>query len=172
MRKFWLLFYYLISKNLPDSYLPIVGPVSNRIRIFNCRRIFKKMGKVSVIQKNVHFGTGENIEIGDYSGIGRNALIPNNTIIGNYVMIAQDLLIIANNHSMEMNGVPMAFQKSPQILQTKIEDDVWIGARVIISPGKNIAKGCVIGAGTLLTKDTHPYEIWGGVPGRLLKKRQ
>lgn len=38
--------------------------------------------------------------------------------------------------------------------------------------GKNIAKGCVIGAGTLLTKDTHPYEIWGGVPGRLLKKRQ
>lgn len=129
------------------------------------------MGNVSIIQKNVHFGTGENVEIGDYSGIGKNALIPSNTIIGNYVMIAQDLLIIANNHSMEKNGIPMVLQKSPQPFQTIIDDDVWIGARVIISPGRHIAKGCVIGAGTLLTKDTQPNEIWGGVPGKLIRKR-
>lgn len=98
MRKLWLLFYYIVAKNLPDSYLPIVGSLSNKIRIWTCRHLFRKMGKVNVIQKGVHFGTGCDIEIGDYSGIGKNALIPHNIIIGDYVMIAQDLFVVANNH--------------------------------------------------------------------------
>ena len=110
MRTFWLLLYYIIAKNLPDSFLPVIGPIANQIRIFVCRRLFKKTGKVSIIQKGVHFGTGENIEIGDYSSIGKNSLIPNNTKIGNYVMIAQDLYIVANNHAFSNISTPMIFQ--------------------------------------------------------------
>lgn len=171
-RKFWLLFYYVIAKNLPDSYLSVVGRFSNWVRIWTCRKLFAKMGKVLTIQKGVHFGTGEKIEIGDFSGIGKNALIPSNTIIGNYVMIAQDLFIVANNHNFFRTDIPMLLQESPAHEQTIIEDDVWIGARVIINPGKHISKGAIIGAGALVTKDIHEYEIWGGVPAKFIKSRK
>ncbi|MDE6191877.1 MAG: CatB-related O-acetyltransferase [Muribaculum sp.] len=172
MRKLWLLFYYIVAKNLPDSYLPIVGSLSNKIRIWTCRHLFRKMGKVNVIQKGVHFGTGCDIEIGDYSGIGKNALIPHNIIIGDYVMIAQDLFVVANNHHFERTDIPMLLQGSPGFKKVIIENDVWIGARVIINPGVHISNGCIIGAGSVVTKDVAPYEIIGGVPAKLIRKRK
>lgn len=172
VKKIWLLFYYLIAKNLPDSYLPIVGHISNRIRIVTCRHIFKKLGKVDVIQKGVHFGTGEEIEIGDHSGIGKNALIPHNIKIGDYVMIAQDLFVVANNHNFERTDIPMLLQGSPGFEQVTIDNDVWIGTRVIINPGIHISSGCIIGAGSVVTRDTESYSIVGGVPAKLIRKRK
>lgn len=172
MRKFWLLFYYLVAKNLPDSYLPIVGGISNRIRIFTCRHIFKKMGDVDIIQKGVHFGTGAKVEIGNRSGLGKNALVPHNIIIGNHVMIAQDLFVVANNHHFERTDIPMIEQGSPGFEQVVIEDDVWIGARVIVNPGVKIGCGSIIGAGSVVTKDVEDYSVVGGVPARLIRKRK
>lgn len=53
-----------------------------------------------------------------------------------------------------------------------IEDDVWIGARVIILPGVKVGKGSVIGAGSVVTKDVMPYTVVGGNPARVLKGRE
>lgn len=47
MRTFWLLFYYLVAKNLPDSYLPLIGGIANNIRIWCCKHIFEHMGMLS-----------------------------------------------------------------------------------------------------------------------------
>lgn len=171
MRTFWLLFYYTIARNLPDSYLPFVGKISNSIRIWTCRRIFARMGRVSTIQKGVFFGDGRDIQIGDYSGIGKNAVIPNNTIIGNYVMIAQNLFIVGRNHATGRVDVPMVFQGNAEAMQTVIGDDVWIGANVVVTGGRRIANGVILAAGCVLTKDPGEYEIWGGNPGRCLKSR-
>ena len=52
-----------------------------------------------------------------------------------------------------------------------IEDDVWIGQRVIILPGVTIYKGCIIGAGAVVTKSFPPYSIIGGNPAKLIKSR-
>jgi chloramphenicol O-acetyltransferase type B len=54
---------------------------------------------------------------------------------------------------------------------TIIGNDVWIGVEVMIMPGLKIADGAVIGARSLVTKDVGPYEIWGGNPAKLIKKR-
>ncbi len=54
---------------------------------------------------------------------------------------------------------------------TIIGHDVWIGAEAMIMPGIHIGDGAVIGARSLVTKNVGPYEIWGGNPARLLKKR-
>jgi acetyltransferase-like isoleucine patch superfamily enzyme len=53
----------------------------------------------------------------------------------------------------------------------KIGNDVWIGASVQILRGVTIGDGAIIAAGAVVTKDVGPYEIVGGVPARLLKKR-
>lgn len=54
---------------------------------------------------------------------------------------------------------------------TVIGNDVWIGAESLIMPGVHIADGAVIAARAVVTKHVGPYEIWGGNPARLIKKR-
>ena len=100
---FFLFLYYSFATWLPSSYNPVLGRISNYIRIICCRRIFKFCGKVSTIDRMAYFGTGENIIIGDYSGIGANCVIPNNTVIGKYVLMAPEVHIIANNSSLKNN---------------------------------------------------------------------
>lgn len=55
--------------------------------------------------------------------------------------------------------------------QTKIGNDVWLGIRTIIRGGVTIGDGAVIGAGSIVTKDVGPYEIWAGNPARFIRKR-
>lgn len=52
-----------------------------------------------------------------------------------------------------------------------IDNDVWIGSDVIIIEGHHIGNGAVIAAGSVITKDIPPYEIWGGNPCHFIKKR-
>ncbi len=60
-----------------------------------------------------------------------------------------------------------------QILKgdTIIGNDVWIGAEAMIMPGVHIADGAVIATRSVVTKNVGPYEIWGGNPAKLIKKR-
>lgn len=55
--------------------------------------------------------------------------------------------------------------------KTKIGNDVWIGANVIILHGVSIGDGAVVGAGAVVTKDVAPYAIVGGVPARTIRYR-
>ena len=88
MKKLYLLIYYGFATHLPGSYMPVVGRMSNAMRVFCARRIFKKCGKITTIDRHAYFGNGSEIEIGDYSGIGENCVVPHNTRIGRYVMMA------------------------------------------------------------------------------------
>lgn len=54
---------------------------------------------------------------------------------------------------------------------TVLGNDVWVGAEAMIMPGIKIADGAVVGARSLITKNIGAYEIWGGNPARLIKKR-
>jgi len=52
-----------------------------------------------------------------------------------------------------------------------IENDVWVGERVIILGGVKIGNGAVIGAGSIVTKDVDPYHIVCGSPAVTKKIR-
>lgn len=49
-----------------------------------------------------------------------------------------------------------------------VGDDTWIGANVTILPGVTIGKYCLIGAGSVVTRDVPDYAIAAGVPARIL----
>ena len=49
---------------------------------------------------------------------------------------------------------------------------MWIGARVTILPGVKIKKGCIIGAGAVVTKSFEEYSVIGGNPAKLIKYRK
>jgi acetyltransferase-like isoleucine patch superfamily enzyme len=52
-----------------------------------------------------------------------------------------------------------------------IGNDVWIGNNVLIMDGITIGNGAVIAAGAVVTKNVPSYEIYAGVPAKLIKKR-
>ncbi len=51
-----------------------------------------------------------------------------------------------------------------------IENDVWLGSGVHIMPGVTIGRGCVIGAGSIVTKDIPPYSLAVGNPCHVIRE--
>ena len=87
-------------------------------------------------------------------------------------MMGPDVCILPHNHHFDRTDIPMIKQgiEAPRI--TTIEDDVWIGRNVMMTPGRTIRQGSIIGAGCVLTKDFEPYSIVGGNPSRLIRNRK
>lgn len=171
MRTLFLALYYGVFTHLPSSYAPVIGPVCNRLRIWCCRHIFARCGKVSTIDRKAYFGNGSGLEIGDYSGLGENCNVPRDIRIGAHVMMAPDVLIINQNHRTTSTDIPMTQQGSEPRRECTIGDDCWIGARVIIVPGACIQEGTIVAAGAVVTR-THPSRsVLGGNPARVIRTR-
>ncbi len=112
------------------------------------------------------------LHIDDNSGIGPYCFIQGEVHIGKNVMMGPECIIYTQNHKMSDIDVPMCKQGFANAKVVIIEDDVWIGGRVIILPGVHIKKGAVIGAGSVVTKDVPEYAIVGGNPAKILKFRR
>lgn len=166
-----LVLYYSVAQFLPCSYFPLGGKFGQTIRRFLCVRIFKKSGKCINVERKANFGSGLDIEIGDYSDLGINCHVPSNTKIGDNVMMAPNCFIFAQNHEVSNLSIPMNQQGFAERKTTVIDDDVWIGQNVFITPGRHIRRGTIIGACCLLCKDFPEYSIVGGNPSKLIKSR-
>lgn len=170
MRYLFLILYYGFATYLPDSYSPVIGPLCNRIRIFCCRRIFKRCGDISTINRLAYFGTGKDVVIGDYSGIGARCKVPNDLVMGRYVMMAPEVLIFNRNHRFDNPDIPFCRQGMTENRPVVIADNVWIGERAIITSGRHVAADTVIAAGSVVTKDFPECSVIGGNPARFIKK--
>ena len=112
------------------------------------------------------------LAIGEDSFIGRNTFIGvyDPIIIGSFVQIAAYCYLVSQNHGYLRRDIPMKHQEFVAGPIT-IEDDVWLGTHVVVLPDVTIARGAIVAAGSIVTKDIPAYEIWGGVPARFIKHR-
>lgn len=164
-----LILYYSFAYYLPKS--GTYGNVGGVIRRGLCKKIFKKCGQYVNIERKAWFGTGVDVEIGDYSGIGINAHVPNGTIIGNYVMMGPNCFILDVNHETSDTSCPMYLQGMTERKITRIGNDVWIGRDVHMIVGRTIADGTIIAMCSVLTKDFPAYSVVGGNPAKWIKSR-
>ena len=160
---------YLFAFHLPASFFWInVG--QKQIRAFCGKLILTKCGRHVNIEKGAEFPSS--VEIGDNSGIGIRAQINGKVVIGKNVMMGPDVCIFTRNDAYARTDIPMNAQGFDIEKPVVIEDDVWIGARVIILPGVRIGTGAIIGAGAVVTKDVPAYAVVGGNPAQILKMRR
>lgn len=86
--------------------------------------------------------------------------------IGERSVIAQYTYLCNGSHDFSDKRLPLL------VGNMEIEEDVFIGAKVIVLPGIIIRKCTVVGAGSVVTRDTHEFSIYGGNPARLIKIRE
>ncbi len=142
---------------------------SKKVRAFCGKLILKECGKNVNIEKGAQFSS--EVSLGDNSGIGVDSTIASYVTIGNNVMMGPECMIYTQNHAYSDLDVPMCQQGYSEARPVVIDDDVWIGSRVIILPGVHIGRGSIIGAGSVVTKNVEEYTIVGGNPAHLLKRR-
>ena len=86
-------------------------------------------------------------------------------------MMGPEVQIYTRNHIFDRLDIPMIKQGLSEPKPVIIEDDVWIGARVVILPVVRIGTGSVIGACSVITKDVPPFAIAAGNPATVKKNR-
>lgn len=112
--------------------------------------------------------------------IGADCAINSGTVIytGNGVMIGDAVLIAANctlaptNHEFGDPGRRIrdqGFQASRGGIV--IEDDVWLGANVVVLDGAVIGRGCVVAAGSVVRGRLEPFSIYAGIPAQRVRAR-
>jgi acetyltransferase-like isoleucine patch superfamily enzyme len=90
--------------------------------------------------------------------------------IGRNCMIGPHCYITDGNHGMKMS---LPIKKQPMTAApVVIEDDVWLGAGVIVLKGVRIGRGAVIGAGSVVTRNIEPFMIAVGTPARAIGRRE
>ena len=90
--------------------------------------------------------------------------------IGSDVLIAGDVFITDLQHGFGGPG-RHPLQQPITVKPVKIGDGSWLGERCIILPGVELGAGCVVGAGSVVTKSFPAFSIIGGVPARLIRMR-
>lgn len=136
------------------------------------RMMGAKFGKRVVIYPGVWISPGRNLVVMDDVDLAKDVLITTTggVTIGARTLIGYRTQIISSNHSIPPIGEPFPISGDVHA-SVSIDDDVWIGANCVITPGVSIGKGAVVAAGSVVTKDVLPNAIVGGVPAKLIKMR-
>ena len=127
------------------------------------------------VHKSTYFGGPSSIssdlktDFNVYIGPGCN-IYPKVTV-GPMTIFANNVSIMGGDHRYDVIGLPVGLTGRAEIKPTVIGMDCWLGAHSIINCGVKIADGCIIAAGAVVTKDTEPYGIYGGVPAKRIKDR-
>jgi acetyltransferase-like isoleucine patch superfamily enzyme len=136
------------------------------------------VGQDSVIDDFVkikHVGGTGDVVIGNHVFLNSFTVIysGNGVKIGNNTAIGPNCSIVPINHKF---GDKNRLISEQRFADSKggiiIEDDVWIGAGVIILDGAHIRQGAVIGAGSLVNKEVEAYSINMGSPCKVVGYRE
>jgi maltose O-acetyltransferase len=156
----WELIVFLLHLT---GYIP-----SHVVRRFFYRLAGVKIGSGSTLHMGARFYNPGNIVIGKDTIIGEGTVLDgrDSLIIGDHVDIASEVMIYNSQH--DIHSADFHAVSAP----VRIEDYVFIGPRAIILPGVTLGKGCVIGAGAVVTKNVDAFSIVGGIPAKVIGERK
>jgi acetyltransferase-like isoleucine patch superfamily enzyme len=90
--------------------------------------------------------------------------------IGDHSMFANGCFITDGAHRFDDPEKPVPFQGFTTKGPTRIGDNVWCGANVVVTSGVTIGERCVIGANSVVTRDIPPFSIAAGSPAKVIRK--
>lgn len=130
-----------------------------------------KTGKNFHVASGCKISKGRNITIGNNFYMGHNCYLSCHAEIGDDVMFASQVALIGGDHS--INDISINMNKAPRdvIKPIKIDSNVWVGHGAIVLHGVHLKNGCVVGAGSVITKDVPQNAIVAGNPAKVIRYR-
>ena len=90
--------------------------------------------------------------------------------IGSHCMLANGCFVTDGNHRFDDPALPITWQGFTTKGPTRIGDNVWLGAHVVVTSGVTIGEHCVIGANSVVTTDVPPGTVAAGAPARVIRE--
>lgn len=117
----------------------------------------------TVVTRNTYLGNNVNFNGLVISGGGE-------VVIGDNFHSGPDCLFITQNHNFD-DGKAIPYDDTYVLKGIFIEDNVWLGSRVIVLGGVRIGEGAIIQAGSCVVSDIPKYAIAGGHPAKTFSER-
>lgn len=132
------------------------------------RRLLGKVGRNPCVLAPFWCDYGENITVGDefFANHGLTILDCAPVRFGDHVFIAPNCGFHTAGHPVDAPRRNAGWEYARPIT---VGDDVWFGAGVQVLPGVTIGSDCVIGAGSVVTRDIPPHSLAAGNPCRVLR---
>lgn len=123
-----------------------------------------RVNRKTQVNKNTVLGSNVNFNGLEITGTGE-------VIVGNNFHSGRDCLLITQFHKYDgADSIPYSSHEYV-IKSICIEDNVWLGDRVIILGGVTLGEGSIIQAGSVVVNSIPAYSIAGGHPARVFKTR-
>lgn len=133
------------------------------------RRLLGRTGGRFLIEQPFYCDYGYNIEIGEdfYANVNCVILDGAKVTFGRNVFIAPNCGFYTAGHPLDIARRNSGLEYARPIT---VGNDVWIGANVAVLPGVTIGDGCVIGAGSVVTRDIPAHSLAVGNPCRVIRR--
>lgn len=105
-----------------------------------------------------------------YFGNRITFLVGDSIIIGDRVLVADDVSFVSENHGINPEANLPYMNQELSVAPITVGDNCWIGEKTVVTAGVSIGKGCVIGAMSVVTKDIPDYCVAVGIPAKIIKK--
>ena len=113
------------------------------------------------------------IVIDDRANVGFNVEVfsAGRVRIGKDVLIAAYTYLVGGDHLFDRVDIPVLHQgRTAQGIE--VDDNVWLGAHVVVSDGSRVGRDAIIGAGAVVRGEIPPFAIAAGVPARVIRDRR
>ena len=141
------------------------------------KQLLGALGRGSFLQGPITFHYGVHTKIGDRVFINFNFTVQDDAevTIGNDCNFGPNVTIVTPVHPMlpdERKAIKRADGEIKRLCYAKpvtIGNDCWFGANVVVCPGVSVGDGCVIGAGSVITKDIPSNCFAAGNPCKVIR---
>ncbi|HZU60621.1 MAG TPA: acyltransferase [Solirubrobacteraceae bacterium] len=111
------------------------------------------------------------IRIGSGTFLNQGVMVASHQLveIGDHCMLANGCFVSDAAHRFDDPQKPVPWQGFTSKGPTRVQDNVWCGANVVITSGVTVGERCVIGANSVVTGDIPSFSVVAGVPARVLR---
>ncbi len=134
------------------------------LRPWLLRRCGATIGPGTVLERHGSFVWG-NLRLGREAYLSEGFVFQDfaEVSIGDRTWVGPGTMFLTRTHEV---GGPQQRAATPVNRPIRIGNGCWLGAKVTILPGVTVGDGCIVGAGSVVTRDCEPHGMYLGAPAR------